>query len=97
MTVLVSDREGSRPYIAYPEGRAAQSVERAEQVAPLERVLLCGTSRCRSRRTWRAVHAPPSAEASAPVRRRGARTDRVLLDTRAGTRIPPHTGVTNTP
>jgi len=33
------DREGLEPYIAYPEA-PAQSVERAEQVAPLERVLL---------------------------------------------------------
>ena len=97
MSVLVSDREGLEPYVAYPEGAAAQPVEGAQQVAPLERVLpvepggaAAGASGALSAHGAGAASGAPQCDVAA----RGPTAFFSILE--AGTRIPPHTGVTNT-
>ena len=97
LRVLVADRDGLQPYIDFPEEYAARPVPGAESFASLERLFSVESGRGRS--PGHIARCPVSARMleTAPrcrVERRAPTAFFSILD--PNTRIPAHTGVTNT-
>jgi aspartate beta-hydroxylase len=96
MTVLVSDREGLEPYIAYPEGTPLNQWKELNKSRRWSAYFLWNQSvpqpahLARCPRTAQVLKGAPQCDVAA----RGPTAFFSILD--AGTRIPPHTGVTNT-
>jgi aspartate beta-hydroxylase len=96
MTVLVSDREGLEPYIAYPEGTPLNQWQELNKSRRWSAYFLWNQSvpqrahLARCPRTAEVLKGAPQCEVAA----RGPTAFFSILD--AATRIPPHTGVTNT-
>ena len=94
--VLVSDREGLEPYIAYPGGLPLDQWKELNKSRRWSAYFLWNQGAAqeahlaRCPRTAQALKGAPQCE----VANRGPTTFFSLLD--AGTHIPPHTGVTNT-
>jgi aspartate beta-hydroxylase len=95
-TVLVSDREGLEPYIAYPEGLPLDQWKELNKSRRWSAYFLWnqGVAQpahiARCPRTAQALQGAPQCD----VARRGPTAFFSVLD--ANTHIPPHTGVTNT-
>jgi aspartyl/asparaginyl beta-hydroxylase (cupin superfamily) len=96
MTVLVSDREGLEPYVAYPEGTPLNQWKELNKSRRWSAYFLWNQSvpqeahLARCPRTAALLKGAPQCD----VARRGPTAFFSILD--PGTRIPPHTGVTNT-
>jgi aspartyl/asparaginyl beta-hydroxylase (cupin superfamily) len=96
MTVLVSDREGLEPYIAYPEGQPLNQWKELNKSRRWSAYFLWNQSvpqpahLARCPRTAEVLKRAPQCDVAA----RGPTAFFSILE--AGTRIPPHTGVTNT-
>jgi aspartate beta-hydroxylase len=96
MAVLVSDREGLEPYIAYPDGTPLNQWKELNKSRRWSAYFLWNQSvpqpahLARCPRTAQALKGAPQCEVAA----RGPTAFFSILD--AGTRIPPHSGVTNT-
>lgn len=96
MTVLVSDREGLEPYIAYPEGVPLNQWKELNKSRRWSAYFLWNQSApqpahlARCPRTAEVLTGAPRCD----VHERGPTAYFSILD--AHTRIPPHTGVTNT-
>jgi aspartyl/asparaginyl beta-hydroxylase (cupin superfamily) len=96
MNVLVSDREGLEPYIAYPEGTPLNQWGELNKSRRWSAYYLWNRSLeqpahlARCPRTAQALRGAPQCDVAA----RGPNAFFSILD--AGTRIPAHTGVTNT-
>ena len=96
MSVLVSDREGLEPYIAYPEGvplnqwKELNKSRRWSAYFLWNQALPQPAHLARCPRTVEALKGAPHCD----VRSRAPTAYFSILD--AHTRIPPHTGVTNT-
>jgi aspartyl/asparaginyl beta-hydroxylase (cupin superfamily) len=94
--VLVSDRAGLEPYIAYPEGVPLDQWKELNKSRRWSAYFLWNqgdaqaSHLARCPRTAQALKGVPQCD----VARRGPSAFFSVLD--AGTRIPPHTGVTNT-
>jgi aspartyl/asparaginyl beta-hydroxylase (cupin superfamily) len=95
-TVMISDREGLEPYVAYPEGVPLDQWKELNKSRRWSAYFLWnqGVAQqghlARCPRTAAALKGAPQCD----VARRGPTAFFSVLD--AGTRIPPHTGVTNT-
>lgn len=96
MSVLVSDREGLEPYIAYPDGVPLNQWQELNRSRRWSAYFLWNQSvpqpahLARCPRTVEALKAAPHCDVNA----RAPTAYFSILD--AHTRIPPHTGVTNT-
>ena len=96
MTVLVSDREGLEPYVAYPEGTPLNQWKELNKSRRWSAYFLWNQSApqpahlARCPRTAQALKAAPQCD----VAGRAPTAYFSILD--ANTQIPPHTGVTNT-
>jgi aspartyl/asparaginyl beta-hydroxylase (cupin superfamily) len=96
MTVLVSDREGLEPYIAYPEGVPLNQWRELNKSRRWSAYFLWNQSEpqpahmARCPRTVEILKSAPQCD----VARRAPTAFFSILE--PGTRIPPHTGVTNT-
>ena len=96
MTVLVSDRDGLEPYIAYPEGTPLNQWKELNKSRRWSAYFLWNEGvpqpahQARCPRTLAVLKRAPLCEVAA----RAPTAFFSILD--AGTRIPPHTGVTNT-
>jgi aspartate beta-hydroxylase len=96
MSVLVSDREGLEPYIAYPDGVPLNQWQELNRSRRWSAYFLWNQSvpqpahLARCPRTVEALKAAPQCDVNA----RAPTAYFSILD--AHTRIPPHTGVTNT-
>ena len=96
MTVLVADREGLEPYVAYPEGTPLNQWKELNKSRRWSAYFLWNQSvpqaahLARCPRTARALKGAPQCD----VARRAPTAYFSILD--ANTHIPPHTGVTNT-
>ena len=96
MSVLVADREGLEPYIAYPEGVPLNQWRELNKSRRWSAYFLWNQSvpqrahLARCPRTAEVLKGAPQCDVAA----RGPTAFFSILD--AGTRIPPHTGVTNT-
>ena len=96
MTVLVSDREGLEPYIAYPEGVPLNQWKELNKSRRWSAYFLWNQSvpqpahLARCPRTAQVLKGAPQCDVAA----RGPTAFFSILE--PGTRIPPHTGVTNT-
>ena len=96
MTVLVSDREGLEPYIAYPEGVPLNQWRELNKSRRWSAYFLWNQSvpqpahLARCPRTVEILKSAPQCD----VARRAPTAFFSILE--PGTRIPPHTGVTNT-
>jgi len=96
MTVLVSDREGLEPYIAYPEGVPLNQWKELNRSRRWSAYFLWNQAvpqpahLARCPRTVEALRGAPRCDVTA----RAPTAYFSILD--AHTRIPPHTGVTNT-
>ncbi len=96
MSVLLSDRDGLEPYIAYPEGTPLNQWKELNKSRRWSAYFLWNQSvaqpahLARCPRTAQALQGAPQCDVAA----RGPTAFFSILD--AGTRIPPHTGVTNT-
>ena len=96
MSVLVSDRDGLEPYIAYPEGVPLNQWKELNKSRRWSAYFLWNQAvpqpahLARCPRTVAAVKGAPQCD----VKARGPTAYFSILD--AHTRIPPHTGVTNT-
>ena len=96
MSVLVADREGLEPYIAYPEGAPLNQWKDLNKSRRWSAYFLWNQSvpqlahLARCPRTAEVLKTAPQCDVAA----RGPTAFFSILD--AGTRIPPHTGVTNT-
>ena len=96
MSVLVSDREGLEPYIAYPEGTPLNQWRELNKSRRWSAYFLWNQATpqpahlARCPRTVEALKKTPQCD----VATRAPTAFFSILD--AGTRIPPHTGVTNT-
>ena len=95
-TVLVSDRAGLEPYVAYPEGVPLRQWQELNKSRRWSAYFLWNQSVAQSAhlarcpRTAQALRGAPLCD----VAGRGPNAFFSILD--AGTHIPPHTGVTNT-
>jgi aspartate beta-hydroxylase len=95
MSVLVADREGLEPYIAYPEGLPINQWKELNKSRRWSAYFLWNQSEpqpahlARCPRTAQALRAVPQCD----VKGRGPTAFFSILE--AHTRIPPHTGVTN--
>ena len=96
MTVLVADREGLEPYVAHPEGTPLNQWKELNRSRRWSAYFLWNQSvplpahLARCPRTAEVLKGAPQCEVAA----RGPTAFFSILD--ANTRIPPHTGVTNT-
>jgi aspartate beta-hydroxylase len=96
MAVLVADREGLEPYVAYPEGLPLNQWKELNKSRRWSAYFLWNQSApqaahlARCPRTAQAVRGAPQCD----VAGRGPTAFFSILE--AHTRIPPHTGVTNT-
>jgi len=96
MTVLVADREGLEPYVAYPEGRPLNQWKELNKSRRWSAYFLWNQSvpqpshLARCPRTAELLKGAPQCDVAA----RAPTAYFSILD--ANTRIPPHTGVTNT-
>ena len=96
MSVLVSDREGLEPYIAYPDGVPLNQWQELNKSRRWSAYFLCNQGvpqpahLARCPRTAEVLKGAPQCD----VRYRGPTAYFSILD--AHTRIPSHTGVTNT-
>jgi len=96
MTVLVSDREGLEPYVAYPEGTPLNQWKELNKSRRWSAYFLWNQSvpdaahLARCPRSAALLQGAPQCDVAA----RGPTAFFSILDAR--TRIPPHTGVTNT-
>ena len=96
MTVLVSDRAGLEPYVAYPEGTPLNQWKELNKSRRWSAYFLWNQSvaqlahLARCPRTAQALKEAPQCDVAA----RAPTSYFSILD--AGTRIPPHTGITNT-
>ncbi|HWW31961.1 MAG TPA: aspartyl/asparaginyl beta-hydroxylase domain-containing protein, partial [Steroidobacteraceae bacterium] len=96
MSVLVSDREGLEPYIAYPEGTPLNQWKELNKSRRWSAYFLWNQSMpqpahlARCPRTVQVLKGAPQCDVAA----RGPTAFFSILE--PGTRIPPHTGVTNT-
>jgi aspartate beta-hydroxylase len=96
MSVLVSDREGLEPYIAYPEGTPLNQWKELNKSRRWSAYFLWNQSvpqpahLARCPRTVQVLKGAPQCDVAA----RGPTAFFSILE--PGTRIPPHTGVTNT-
>ncbi|HEV2284782.1 MAG TPA: aspartyl/asparaginyl beta-hydroxylase domain-containing protein [Steroidobacteraceae bacterium] len=96
MSVLVADREGLEPYIAYPEGVPLKQWKELNKSRRWSAYFLWNQSQpqaahlARCPRTAELLRSAPQVD----VARRGPTAFFSILD--AHTHIPPHTGVTNT-
>jgi aspartate beta-hydroxylase len=96
MTVLVADREGLEPYVAYPQGTPLNQWKELNKSRRWSAYFLWNQSvpqpahLARCPRTAELLKGAPQCD----VERRGPTAFFSILE--AGTRIPPHTGVTNT-
>jgi len=96
MTVLVSDREGLEPYIAYPDGVPLRQWKELNKSRRWSAYFLWNQSvpqpahLARCPRTAQLLKGAPQCDVAA----RGPTAFFSILE--PGTRIPPHTGVTNT-
>jgi aspartyl/asparaginyl beta-hydroxylase (cupin superfamily) len=96
MSVLISDREGLQPYVAYPEGMPLNQWKELNKSRRWSAYFLCNQgvpqpahiARCP--RTAAVLKQLPQVE----IERRAPTAYFSILE--PGTRIPPHTGVTNT-
>lgn len=95
-SVLVSDRAGLQPYVSYPEGVPLDQWQELNKSRRWSAYFLCNqgvpqaAAMARCPRTVAALKMAPQCD----VVKRGPTTFFSILD--ANTRIPPHTGVTNT-
>jgi aspartate beta-hydroxylase len=95
-SVLVSDRAGLEPYIAYPDGVPLDQWQELNKSRRWSAYFLWNQSvpqpahLARCPRTAQALKGAPQCDVAA----RGPTAYFSILD--AGTRIPPHTGITNT-
>lgn len=95
MNVLVADREGLEPYVAYPEGLPLNQWKELNKSRRWSAYFLWNQSvpqpahLARCPRTAQVLRGAPQCD----VARRGPTAFFSILDAR--TRIPPHTGVTN--
>jgi aspartyl/asparaginyl beta-hydroxylase (cupin superfamily) len=95
-SVLVSDRAGLEPYIAYPDGVPVDQWQELNKSRRWSAYFLWNQSvpqpahLARCPRTAQALKGAPQCDVAA----RGPTAYFSILD--AGTRIPPHTGITNT-
>ena len=97
MTVLVSRyARGSSPTSPTRKGCRSMGGRELDEFTPLRARTFSGISLCRSRHTWRAVPRTVEILKSAPQCDVARRAPTASLDLEPGTRIPPHTGVTNT-
>ena len=96
MSVLVSDREGLEPYVAYPQGTPLNQWKELNKSRRWSAYFLWNQAApqpahlARCPRTTAAVKAAPQCDVAA----HGPTAFFSILE--AATRIPPHTGVTNT-
>jgi aspartyl/asparaginyl beta-hydroxylase (cupin superfamily)/cytochrome c-type biogenesis protein CcmH/NrfG len=96
MSVLVADRDGLEPYVAYPEGAPLNQWKELNKSRRWSAYFLWNQSvpqpahLARCPRTAEVLKTAPQCDVAA----RGPTAFFSILD--AGTRIPPHTGVTNT-
>jgi aspartate beta-hydroxylase len=96
MSVLVADREGLEPYVAYPEGVPLNQWKELNQSRRWSAYFLWNQAvpqpahLARCPRTAELLRGAPQCD----VARRGPTAYFSILE--PGTRIPPHTGVTNT-
>jgi len=96
MSVLVADREGLEPYIAYPEGTPLNQWKELNKSRRWSAYFLWNQSKpqrahlARCPRTAEVLKIAPQCDVAA----RGPTAFFSILE--PGTRIPPHTGVTNT-
>jgi aspartate beta-hydroxylase len=96
MTVLVSDREGLEPYISYPDGVPLRQWKELNKSRRWSAYFLWNQSMpqpahlARCPRTAQVLKGAPQCDVAA----RGPTAFFSILE--PGTRIPPHTGVTNT-
>jgi aspartyl/asparaginyl beta-hydroxylase (cupin superfamily) len=96
LSVLVTDREGLEPYIAYPEGTPLNQWKELNKSRRWSAYFLWNQSvpqpahLARCPRTVQVLKGAPQCDVAA----RGPTAFFSILD--AGTRIPPHSGVTNT-
>jgi aspartyl/asparaginyl beta-hydroxylase (cupin superfamily) len=96
LSVLISDREGLEPYVAYPEGIPLDQWKELNKSRRWSAYFLCNQGMpqparmARCPRTVEVLKAVPQVE----VEKRAPTAYFSILE--PGTRIPPHTGVTNT-
>jgi aspartate beta-hydroxylase len=96
MSVLVSDREGLEPYVAYPQGTPLNQWKELNKSRRWSAYFLWNQAAAqpahlaRCPRTTAALKGAPQCDVAA----HGPTAFFSILE--AGTRIPPHTGVTNT-
>jgi len=96
LSVLISDREGLEPYVAYPEGIPLDQWKELNKSRRWSAYFLCNqgvpqpSRMARCPRTVEVLRKVPQVE----VERRAPTAYFSILE--PGTRIPPHTGVTNT-